>query len=341
MNNIINEFTKNSAFQDIENSNSIMPDYNQLSKIERRKNLSIIENLHKNCTINTDFDKTQKELEEYTKNYINTNFPFTLDTTLFFYNSKTQEEVVNLINPQIQGFIRYVNLLGILYYYIQEKYVKKDKDNIELNFFHNFNEYSIQLLNSVSSLLLREKNNNVISLYRTIYENYILYFYINKHKELIHPFLDHSLITELSLKKQLAKVKKINLSNEINEEYKKIISKHDEKFADDYGWAYKTIPDPKNRKLVTMYKESDLNNDYEYLYKLACEYSHLTSFSLLVRPELKDLNVFLTGIVDIISKELNIYIDMIKFKSTKEKELIKKWLLVCSKDLITNIKKVF
>ena len=87
----------------------------------------------------------------------------------------------------------------------------------------------------------------------------------------------------------------------------------------------------------TLFDESNLGQTFNFYYKLACVYTHSSSFSLLVRPDFKDLYKFLYGIEDIVSKEFAEMFTKLKVKSTKENELLKMWLQVSSSNLVKEL----
>lgn len=337
----IDEIARQKTLYDIEHD--LVSDYSKIDlqhteKISKQKCLSIIEKLLNNWPINTNYEKSQDILEDYTKKYINENFSLMNPATMFnILDNYKRNELLNMINPPIQAFVLYVKLLEFLYFYVQEKYIKKSKNDLPLMLSHNFIQYSLELLNSINALLLGSSNNSVIAVYRTFYENYIVFAYIQKHNELVEPFIDNVKMTELSLKLEVAKINNDDSVDEISAAINELKNKHDEHFDEDYGWTYKVITERKKRKLVTLFDESNLGQTFNFYYKLACVYTHSSSFSLLVRPEFKDLYKFLYGIVEIVLKEFEEMFTKLKVKSTKENELLKMWLQVSSSNLIKEL----
>ena len=156
---------------------------------------------------------------------------------------------------------------------IQEKYVIKTSDK-EILLPHNFVQYSLELLNGICSLLLGGNNNSVISVYRTFYDNYIVFAYIQKHPELIDAFLDHVSMDECLLKIDQAHLEKKDVSKEISDKYNSLIAKYGDDFQENYGWASSVINDKNLRNLKFMYESSDLGEEFSFYYKLSCSFWH-------------------------------------------------------------------
>lgn len=307
-----------------------------LQKQQKNSYLADIKRLISNCKISGNFEKYESELEEYTKNYIDEKFPVSLDTMFNILQSYQLEETLSIIEIPLQSFLLYAELLKQVYFYIQETYVKKQFDNIEIAFIHEFIEYSLELLTSIGSLLLGKNYNSVISIYRTFYENYIVFSYLQNHSDLRLRFIEHAKLDELSLRIQLSKLRKED-SAELKNQYKNLLSKYEKGFEQDYGWAKDLIG--KNKKLKIMFSESNLGDDFTYYYNLACEYTHATAFSLTNRAEFEKTLGFLLEISAIFSNEFQALFKVLQFKNNKEKNLLRHWINVASKNFSEVIKK--
>ena len=307
-----------------------------LQKQQKNSYLADIKRLISNCKISGNFEKYESELEEYTKNYIDEKFPVSLDTMFNILQSYQLEETLSIIEIPLQSFLLYAELIKQVYFYIQETYVKKQFDNIEIAFIHEFIEYSLELLTSIGSLLLGKNYNSVISIYRTFYENYIVFSYLQNHSDLRLRFIDHPKLDELSLRIQLSKLRKED-SAELKNQYKNLLSKYEKGFEQDYGWAKDLIG--KNKKLKIMFSESNLGDDFTYYYNLACEYTHATAFSLTNRAEFEKTLGFLLEISAILSNEFQALFKVLQFKNNKEKNLLRHWINVASKNFSEIIKK--
>lgn len=326
----------------VDYSNGNLPDltnldFNKQEKINSKKYMEVIERLIRGCDINGNFDEKLEELREYTKKYIDESFPLMLPQTMTnILQGYQMNQFCNLINPPVQAFVLYVELIRQVYFYIQEKYIKRNKDNVEIAFVHIFLEYSLELLTGINSLLLDNNQNSVISVYRTFYENYIVFAYLQNHSDLKPAFLDHAnmdyyllQIEHLKLNNQEPTQKLIEAINALNDKYGK-------EFKNDYGWAI--LLNKENNKLKIMFEESDLGSVFNYYYKLACKFTHATSFSLTVRPPFKDIIGFLYAITDIMIKEFKELFKYIPFKNKKENILLSQWINVATINLNKAIK---
>lgn len=338
----ISEIAKEQVQYDIENN--LIPDYSQFDlqhaeKVNKRKYMAVIERLVTKCPINTDYEKHKLELQEYTKKYIDESFPLMLPETMdnLIRNYK-QNEFLNILNPPLQAFILYVELIRQLYFYLQEKYIKKIKDN-QIILTHNFVQYSLELLNGICSLLLGGNHNSVISVYRTFYENYIVFAFIQRHSELTEAFIDHVSMDDCILQMEQSKLTQTVVSDAVSQKYDFLISKYGEDFKDSYGWANSVIVDKNKRSLKTMFEESDLGETFNFYYKLSCKYSHSTAFSLMVRPNFDQIVRFLYGIADITYKEISVILNKLNINSTKEKTLLADWLGVATENMLRELNK--
>ena len=313
-------------------------DFNKQEKINSRKYMEVIERLIRGCDINGNFDEKLAELNDYTKKYIDDSFPLMLPQTMTnILQGYQMNQFCNLINPPVQAFVLYVELIRQAYFYIQEKYIKRNKEKFEIAFIHVFLEYSLELLTGINSLLLDNNQNSVISVYRTFYENYIVFAYLQNHPELRNAFLDHANMDYYQLK-----IENLKLDNnqdaikEFQTYIDELINKYGKDFKNDYGWA---LPLSKeNNKLKLMFEESDLGSVFNYYYKLACKFTHATSFSLTVRPPFKDIIGFLYAISDIIIKEFKELFRYIPFKNKKENILLSQWINIATTNLNKAIK---
>lgn len=342
----LSELVMEKVRYDIENN--LIPDYSQFDlqhaeKINKKNYMAVIEKLIKNCPINNDYEKHEKELQNYAKKYIDESYPLLKpETTLNLLNNYKINDSLSIINPPLQAFILYVELIRQLYFYIQEKYIRKIKqqqENNQILLTHNFIEYSLELLNGICSLLLGKNHNSVISVYRTFYENYIIFDFLQKHTNLTNAFNEHTIIDDCILKMRFAEMNKLELPAEIFEIYNTLISKYGEDFKDDYGWTSGVIKDKNKRKLKTMYEDSDLGESFNYYYQLSCKYSHSTPFSLMVRQDFNKLIGFLIEIADIEEREMKVILKKINFKTKKEEALLYDWLGVTTDNLRKELRK--
>lgn len=325
----IDEFAKEQVQYDMDNN--LIPDYSQFDflhaeKISKKRYLAVIERLITNCPINNDYKKKKKELQKYTQKYIDESFPPSNPATIFnILNNFKAAESTNILNPTLRAFILYVELIREMYFYIQEKYIRKTDDKYII-LTHNFIQYSLELLNGICSLLLGTNHNSVISIYRTFYENFIIFDFLQRHTELTDAFMDHATMDNCILIKEQTKARKSKVSPEIEKAYNDLILKYGKDFRDSYGWTSFVIKEETKRNLKTMFDESNLSESFNYYYKLSCRFSHATAFSLSIRPEFNQLLGFLVEIVDIVDREIKTVLEKISLKSVKEEALLYDWL---------------
>ena len=126
------EFAKEHAQYDIDNN--LIPDYSQFDfqkakKIAKKRYMAVIERLITKCPINNDYEKNRKELQEYTQKYIDESYPPSNPATIFnILDNFKAPESTNIFNPTLRAFILYVELIRQMYFYIQEKYIRKTDD---------------------------------------------------------------------------------------------------------------------------------------------------------------------------------------------------------------------
>lgn len=320
---------------------SLLPDLSNinlgaLQKKQKQSYMADIKRLISNCKIVGNFEDSENELKEYTENYINERFPISLETTFNILHSYQLEETLNIIDIPLQSFLLYSELIKQVYFYIQETYIKKNAHDFEIAFIHEFIEYSLELLTSIGSLLLGKNNNSVISIYRTFYEHYIVFSYLQNHSDLKIRFLDHAKLDKLSLQMELYKLQKRDYS-ELENNYNQLVSKYEKGFEQDYGWAPELIG--KDKKLRRLFSESNLDEVFTYYYTFSCKYTHATAFSLTNRAEFKDTVGVLLGVSHILVNEFKALFNVLKFNNTKEKHLLRHWINVASMNFNETIKK--
>ena len=328
----------------IDESKGLFPDLskldgNQLEKIQKQRVLNIIKNFINDCPINGDFSKLQNQLKDYAEKYFKDNYEYYAPKTIMnIMDSHSQNAILNLTgNMPLNSFVVYIELLNLLYFYIQENYIRKSSSN-EILLAHNFVAYSIELLNSIEQMLLNGNINSALVIYRTFYENYIVFAFLQKHPELQQAFIDHKKITEYLLHIEVNNDAK-QLQNDVStkKEYDELLEKYGADFSENYGWTKQVIDKKQDRTLKKLYEESELGENFERFYKLACKYTHSTAYSLFVRADFDDIRNLLCGIGEIILKEFDVIFSRLRFASKKESELLGQWLCAITE----RFKKVF
>ncbi len=339
INQLAMDYATRKTQEDIENGNLMdFPemDFNQFTKQVNSNYLQVIESYIKLCDINGDFNTLDNKLEEYANKHINEKFPFMdLKTIGEIVSNNYSQTFVDLLEPKLQAFILYVELLRDLHFYLDKKYIKKIK-SVELDFINYFISYSTELLVGIDTLLLSKNHNSIVSLYRTFYENYIVFSYLQKYPKLISPYLEHIKVDEFKLAKLHSEIYGDKVSEELETKYNELIRTYGKDYNQDYGWA--NLSESKDYvNLKAMYEDLQLDAQFNYYYQLSCKYTHSTTFSLSIKPTLDDLVLFLNAIVDINSKEFELLFEKIKFKTPKEERLIRKWIKVISEDVLKRL----
>lgn len=139
---------------------------------------------------------------------------------------------------------------------------------------------SVQLQNTFSlykSLLTLAMNgcfHSVISEYRTLYESFVITKYLLLHPVLIPIYKEHSEFLVLHINKMAN-----NNTPEQEKKYDDFINEYGKDFADNLGWTKSVITEPKDRKLITLVNECQLEPFFGPLYKVACNYVHPSSLA--------------------------------------------------------------
>ncbi len=304
-------------------------------KLQRQQISKILRKFIKSYTLNGNFEKQREDIKKYAIDYLNKEYPISSQTAMNIVMGMIHTQFSNIfINIPLQAFVLYVELIKCSYTYIHETYIqKKEKSDAVLLDCH-FIAYSLELLSGLNVLLSTDNYNNVISVYRTFYENFIIFSFIHEHPELINDFLQHKKITEIKLQMEISELNNIPVAESLKNSYDEIINNYDESFIESYGWASKVLEKNK-RNLKTMYESSSLEEPFNLFYKLSCKYSHSTAFSLFNRPDFHEIRNFLYGILHITSKEFEILITEVKM-TQKDKVLLSEWINAAG----TNLKKV-
>lgn len=331
----------------IDESKGLLPDLskldgNQLEKIQKQRVLGIVKKFINDCPINGDFSKLQNQLKDYAEKYFKESYEYYAPKTIMnIMESHSQNVISNLIgNMPLNSFVVYIELLNLLYFYIQENYIRKSSSN-EILLAHNFVAYSIELLNSIEQMLISGNMNSALVVYRTFYENYIVFTFLQKHPELRQAFIDHKKVTEYLLYVEVnSDTKKSKYNDSVRKEYDELLKKYGDDFPENYGWTKQVVGKKQDRTLKKLYEESELGKDFERFYKLACKYTHSTAYSLFVRASFDDIRNLLCGIGEIVLKEFDIIFSLLKFTSKKERELLSQWLCVITKRFKKVVEKI-
>ncbi len=321
--------------------NGLLPDISKidlpaLEKQNRKMNIGLIKGLIQKCPIHSDFEKKNNNeiIQAYFSDFLNENFPpMHPKTTMNIIGSINQNATINSMHPPLNKFLLFIEVSKLFYFFVQENYLRKVKDmpqDLFLN--HEFLTYSFDLIDGIDALLLAGKNNSVISIYRTFYENYIVFSYLQIHPELKTAFIEHKDMLHCSIIKEEYSVKNLEIDESVKTRIDELEKKYGTAFKDNYGWTASVIEERTKRNLKTMFEELNLSDVFAYYYKLACNFTHATSFSLLCRPKIDNIYGYIYAIVEIFIREFDVLLGNIKM-ITKEKALIREWLFYMARDV--------
>lgn len=300
-------------------------------KRNRQEVSKILKKYIKSYTDNGNYEEKRNEIKKYASEYLDKEYPISPKTAMNIHMGMNELQFYNIfMKIPLQAFVLYVELMKCAYTYIHEKYITKEKSET-INIDCHFIAYSLELLSGLNVLLVSDNYNSVISIYRTFYENFIVFSFIHKHTELIDDFLLHKRIIELKMKIEASELDNSSVDENIRKEYYEILKNQEDGFSDNYGWTAKVLK-KEDRKLKQMYEVSELAEPFGFFYKLSCKYSHSTAYSLFVRPNFKDLINFLHGIMYIIKKEYTVLIGELNMIQ-KDKILLEEWVNAASDNL--------
>lgn len=321
--------------------NNLLPnfdniDFAHLEKQNKNKILSLIHNLISKCPVNSDFEKkdNNEKIQSYMSDFLNENYPpMHPKTSMNIIGSIYQNAALNSLNPPLNKFFLFIEVSKLFYFFVQEKYIRKIKNmSNDLFLNHEFLTYSFNLIDGINVLLLSGNNNSVISVYRTFYENYIIFAFLQKYPALKTVFIEHKDMLHCLLIKEENNIKGIEVDNKILQRIDELEKKYGSGFKENYGWTESVIEDKSKRNLKTIYEASNLSEVFSFYYKLSCNFTHATSLALLCHPEVKDIYGYIYAIVEIFVREFEELLSNIKMVA-KEKALFKEWIEYMARDV--------
>lgn len=159
----------------------------------------------------------------------------------------------------------------------------------------------IQQFRAITTLYLTGCDYSIIPLFRTLYENLIIFLFLAKHPELQSDFIDHIYVNYHKVQENSQ-----SAATESKSDFDYAVDNHLEGFDKTYGWTAKVIKKKTDRKLEYMANEVGLSS-YSTVYKLACNFVHSSSLAITVsveKPEEDITNLFLEATIDLIVEHL-------------------------------------
>lgn len=293
-----------------------------------------IKDIIKDCKLTNFSDSYENELRTYVAEYLNTHCLPMFKCAMNMLIGKTKEETEYVgKNPILQNYIFYIQQCKLIYKYIGDKYIVSKKTSEATKCIAQFITNSFCLLTSISTLLISNCNQSVITEYRTFYENFIIVSFLKKYPDLVSVYNDHFQMCRCALEKELAKLKNQNPSDEILTLYQSLEDKYGKEFKDDYGWTASKISDRKKRNLETMFSKSGLSVAFSLLYKEACKFTHATAYSVQFKPDFQYVSRFIYGTVKILKKEFEILFEELPM-ITKDKAVLRIFVILISDNFL-------
>jgi len=118
----------------------------------------------------------------------------------------------------------------------------------------------------------------VIQKLRMIYESYVIFLFIKKHKELVPSFLEHSKIIENRIFQGFPEY--------IPEQTEGSILDFDHDKNDIFCWAKSVIPERKDHHLETLAKDVNIDEQMGVFYKLSSNLIHTNAYTAFIRSKI-------------------------------------------------------
>jgi hypothetical protein len=172
-------------------------------------------------------------------------------------------------------------------------FVRRNKDNSDIK--KVLCTLSASMLENIRGFIysyMMDDFLTVIQKVRIIYECYVIFLFIDGHKELAEPFLEHietikgKLFTDLSTG-SVIKQKNLNLDNEY------------------LGWTKTILSDKAKRKLSFLAEDVGIPKEMSLIYNLSSNFIHTNAYSAFMKSAIsKDfLQTFLPFITDIMIRQ--------------------------------------
>ncbi|EID85354.1 hypothetical protein MSI_10720 [Treponema sp. JC4] len=242
------------------------------------------------------------------------------------YNSlykKTQEDYSQLCNNNdLQSLALYNEEIRKIFYRIETKYIEKGKIAKHISILHKLILKSITKLSSIITLYCSKNYSDCYSIYRNIYEHFIIFSYVLKNEDISEAFIDHAFMSYYLM---------LQSNGNAEEDDKQKLSRYLEKYGDtfkyEYGWAQNKLK--KNNKvtltdLIRNCENENLINTFAFSYTYACKFVHATSYAVYTDDEdiSRQISFLIRNTIEMLQYELCSFLDCLKM-ITKDKVLLK------------------
>jgi hypothetical protein len=145
----------------------------------------------------------------------------------------------------------------------------------------------------------------VVQKLRIIYESYVIFLFVNKHKELVAPFLEHIRIIE-------KKIFQDDPEYMPDQPETSILDFETDK-NDNFCWAKSIIPERKDRHLESLANDVGIADKMSTFYKLSSNFIHTNAYTAFIKDRINQgyVSGYLPFISDILIRQLLTFIEAI------------------------------
>ena len=220
------------------------------------------------------------------------------ENAILLYSKKIEKELPIIgIDKDVVASSLFFSLFTSIYDYILRKNYKENQYNYVIS---NLLKHSVKVYQDILSFILTKSADGILSRIRTIYETWIKLEFIVKNKQLALVFREHKRIIALKLNEGMRKKSTKKEEKIISD----LLKKYGDNFVQEFGWTASVITNIKKRNPqgLANYLNLETINSYNYIYKIACQFVHTTSFGIFSEEESKIemIDLFNIAVVEII-----------------------------------------
>ena len=285
-----------------------------------------IDNFLEKCPF---FDyENEKEVHNYTGTFLvqlNENAEKILRIAL---NQKAEKDFKQICkNRDLQNIALFNEEIIKILCYIENKYIVKKKISNHISVLHKLLQKSVLKLSAIVTLYCSGNFDDIYSVYRSIYEHYVIFSFVLDNEDVADAFIDHSFMTYYLMLEDLGK-----LSDDDKKKKVEYISKYGESFKYDYGWAQNKL-NKKNKVVLTdiiskCENKADIEK-YDFNYNYSCKFIHASAYEVYAKDN-SNISPLLRSIIFMIDFELRAFLNKLK-TNTRDYILLSKLILELSK----------
>jgi hypothetical protein len=252
-----------------------------------------------------------KELQKITEKLV-----FSIPTNVAYtILGLTHTETVIAYKDELCSNTLFITMFSFGIHRYFAKKVNKQKNNEEKIVFSNLTATMLDNVKGIVFSYLSGDTLTVIQKTRIVYECCVLFWFINKHKELVKPFLDHIKIVEHKIFKDMPgyENKQVNILD----------TNYDNDFYEYFGWTKNVIIEKKNRNLEYMAKDIGIDDQMSLLYKISSNFIHTNAYSAFIKNVLDPnyVRIYLPVISDMLIRQMAMFVRLIN-DGNHENEMI-------------------